>query len=84
MGGDGNPAERKDCTMEPTMIQRDEALRITYRDLAAAELALGQAQTTLLGLGWTTAGNELGDALATVRDLLHDLAAAAGSNGAEL
>lgn len=62
---------------------RDAALAVVYRDLIATDLALSSAQSTLLALGWSTAGNDLGDALATVRDLLHDLSAYAGSTGAE-
>lgn len=63
--------------------ERDAALAIVYRELVTTDLALSSAQNTLAALGWTTAGNDLGDALATVRDLLHDLGAYAGSTGGE-
>lgn len=73
MGGDGNPAEREDSTMDTTSTERDQALAVTYRDLIAADLALGSAQRALFELGWKTAGNDMSTALAVVRDLLHDL-----------
>lgn len=69
--------------MDTGKTDRDAVLTVVYRELISTDLALSSAQTALLALGWTTAGNELGDALATVRDLLHDLGAYAGSTGGE-
>lgn len=52
---------------------RDDELGVAYRDLVQASLHVDQAREALDKLGWTSAARDLGDDLATIRDLIHDL-----------